>query len=66
MNFKNLILELKETGLGERQIARLVGTSQSSIRHMQYRGGQPLYNTGAALVELRKTRLKEMSDRWSQ
>ncbi len=64
MNFAKLIIELKEAGMGEREIARQVDISQSSIRHMQYHGGQPRWNTGEALIKLHTETIAAMAKRW--
>jgi len=57
VNFQGLLKDLKREGLTQQQVADICGVSQATINRL-YRRLQidPLYSTGAAIVELHRVR----------
>lgn len=57
-DFIDIINKLKSKGLTNERIARLTGTSASSIDRIRNRGSEPRYSVGEKLIELSKNTLK--------
>ncbi|EAU4474141.1 helix-turn-helix transcriptional regulator [Salmonella enterica] len=53
----SIITDLERTGLTQREIADFVGVSKSTVNSWK-QFNEPRYGSGAALIELWKTRIK--------
>ncbi|EBG4688059.1 helix-turn-helix transcriptional regulator [Salmonella enterica] len=53
----SIITDLEHTGLTQREIADFVGVSKSTVNSWK-QFNEPRYGSGAALIELWKTRIK--------
>jgi len=65
MDFAKIICDLQAAGLSEREISRQVQVSQSSIRNMRDKGGQPKWAAGDRLITLHEITLRNMRRRWA-
>lgn len=54
--FEKIVSELVATGLTEKQIADLVGSSQSSINRLRHNRHEPRFGLGDSLVKLHAER----------
>ena len=60
MQWKNIISDLKASGLTQMQIAERCGCAQSTISEMSTDGDRiPSFPIGAALLDLHKKRIKK-------
>lgn len=56
MNFRELIFDLRRSGLSDSEIARRIKKHQSTVTAIKnHPEREPNYTTGAALIELHKT-----------
>lgn len=57
--FEKIVSDLVSTGLTEKQIADLVGSSQSSINRLRHGKHTPQWPLGDSLVKLHHERCKQ-------